>query len=75
MASASNVVLEGFTVDYPIELTISQETPGNGRTISSPTSNILFTMDSHGLSTCDRCTLLDTEGNPIMTARKDVIGA
>ena len=72
---ASYVVSEDFKSDSPVELTVSQNAlsaSGEGFTISDENGNVIFKMDGHALSIRDRCTLLDCDGNPILTARKKV---
>ena len=74
--AASCVVSDGFAVDYPVDLTVSQNAlslSGEGFTISDSDNNVIFRMDGHALSIRDRCTLLDAEGNPILTARKNLV--
>ena len=70
-----HVVAEHYKASGPIELTVSKNVlslSGEGFTISDAEGNVAFKMDGHTLSLRDRCTLLDHNNHPILTARKKV---
>ncbi|MCO5608560.1 hypothetical protein L7F22_062771 [Adiantum nelumboides] len=67
------VVSEQYCEQRSVELTVSKKAlsmSGEGFRITDSEGRLFFKMDGHALSIRDRCTLLDAEGNPILTARK-----
>ena len=70
------VVSDRYLSSSPVEFTVSEKAlsfSGESFTISDVDGSTVFKMDGHALSIRDRCTLLDPDGNPILTARKKVI--
>lgn len=61
---------------HSIELTVSEKKAslsGESYEIADADGNCLFKMDGHAFSVRDKCTLLNREGCPVLTARKKLM--
>ncbi|MCO5608561.1 hypothetical protein L7F22_062772 [Adiantum nelumboides] len=73
MASITFVVSDKYCAPRPVELTMMKKASRDSFQVSDSDGRLIFKMDAHPLSIHERCTLLDTDGNLILTARRKLL--